>query len=193
MEIITAKNPHDYPKPQEIYRHFKGNLYQIISLAIHTETNESLVIYQALYDNYQVYARPLSNFIEEIDRETYPETDQKYRFIKVEKNIMPIQTKQRQEKTTESSKPIADMPEDGIDEDDLSQIDPQVMKFLNAGTFEERLQILTGLRHRITDEMINTMAVSVDLDIAPGEPEVRYDELHRCLITMGRFEVKRLR
>ncbi len=53
--------------PQGIYRHYKGNLYQVLHTAQHSETEEALVVYRCLYGEYNVWVRPLTMFAESVE------------------------------------------------------------------------------------------------------------------------------
>lgn len=204
------------PKPQEMYRHFKGNIYQIRCLARHSETGEMMVVYQAMYDTFQIYVRPLAMFMEEVDRAKYPEAKQRYRFELLQDMdgaelsepaapqtpAQPRPQTQAQPQTPAQPKPQTQMqpqtlaqsqiPAQTVDSEEVN-IDPLVMDFLDADTYEQRLNVLAALRHRITDDMINTMAAAVDLEIKDGDVEARYEELKNCLLTFEKYECNRLR
>lgn len=58
-----------------VYKHFKGNYYLVVGTALNTKTEEQMVIYKALYEDGQVFARPISSFTEKVER-----NNQTYRF-----------------------------------------------------------------------------------------------------------------
>ena len=51
------------------YRHFKGNEYEVIALATHSETGERMVVYRALYGNGGVWVRPADMWNESVERD----------------------------------------------------------------------------------------------------------------------------
>ncbi len=207
------------PRPQEIYKHFKGNLYQITAVAQHTETDELLVVYQAMYGDFKTYARPLEMFLSEVDREKYPDVEQKYRFElqggdsarqkeregASQENAAGLANKQPVETVTEPEnlesaatdvQPIEADEEpapsvEAFTEEEL-KLDPLVLEFLDADSYEQRLNILAGLHHRITDDMITTMAVACDIEVPEGETEARFASLKSCLMTLEKYECNRL-
>jgi len=176
------------PRPQEIYKHFKGNIYQIITLARHSEDGTKMVVYQQMYEPYEVYVRPLEMFMSKIDTRKYPNERQVYRFEKLDTGG---------ERTTGMYKEI--LAEAGrtesrsIRNEEEFQLDAGLVDFLDADSYEKKLQILSSLHPRITDAMIDTMAVSLDTEVKEGDIETRYNEIKNCLLTMERFECNRLR
>ena len=225
------------PLPEEFYRHFKGKLYQIKCIALHSETGESMVIYQAMYGTYKIYARPLTMFMEEVDHVKYPNVTQKYRFEKVElvdaqekscvsQGVEISENQKRVEvsynsqgtetlgksqgvETLGTSKEVEISGTTKVDESCFTQkadassateatdpseipLDPKILEFLDARTYDEKLTILSSIHHRLTDDMIDIMSTATDIEVKPGSIEERYEEFKSCLITMQHFECNRL-
>lgn len=63
-----------------IYQHYKGNKYQVLHLATHSETEEHLVVYRALYGDYGVWVRPLTMFTETVEKDG--ETKPRFQLVK---------------------------------------------------------------------------------------------------------------
>ena len=191
--------PQGNPRSGERYLHFKNKLYQIITIAEHSETAEKLVIYQALYGNFAIYARPLSMFISEVDHEKYPQTEQKYRFMLVEEKQKVEEQKSDDVETTtpesaETEKQRLEtttLESAETEKNEVEEVTDLLMKFYDARTYEEKYKILTCMRNDITDGMINNMAIVLDVVIAEGDLEKRYEELKRCLRTYEKYEIFR--
>lgn len=270
------------PRAQEIYRHFKGGLYQVLTVAEHTETGEQLVIYQAMYGEFKIYARPLEMFAGPVDRVRYPEAEQEFRFqlqspegarrqsggdqdgpprevlsqepgngggyisntahrgdeagkdqaaeprgtetelqtaeshgteselqtaephgaepelrTAESRGAEPeLQTAESRgaEPELQATEPHGAEPELQMAEPRQEEpgLDPMVLEFLDARTYEQRLNVLAALHHRITNEMITTMSLCCDIEVEGDDVEQRYEELKQCLMMKERFEIKRL-
>lgn len=204
------------PRPQEIYRHFKGRLYQVLTLARHSETGEVLVVYQALYGDYAVFARPVSMFCSEVDAVKYPGAMQKERFQlwkgSEEAHALfagesPVTgNRETRAKQPEEDRETRAMQPDGIFSqkekpaepsvqvaEEEVQLDPRLLRFLDANRMEEKMEILDSMQGDVTDEMIDIMAISLDTEIVSGEASERIAALRETIQMRLRFESSRLR
>lgn len=192
------------PQAGEIYQHFKGKLYRIVALATHTETGEQLVIYQALYGEFQVFARPLSMFLEKVDAKKYPDAAGKDRFMRIpmaeaaavpqpvpapsENPVEPRPAAMPSESIVES-RAVAASSENSVE----PQPDPGLLAFLDADSYEEKLEVFAALEGKVDLHMLNAIAASLDLELSEGSLEEQYDTLKSCLMTLERYECNRLR
>lgn len=160
------------PKENDIYKHFKGNTYQVITIAKHTETEEELVVYRNLYHPEQIYARPLTMFLSAVDKDKYPDSTQEYRFEQEGESFTISSTEEEAPELT---------------------LSPWLVRFLDADTYEQKLELFARMKNEIDDEMINTIAVALDIEVEKGPVEERYNEVKNCLITLEKYECNRLR
>ena len=182
------------PKPWEIYRHFKGNLYQVITLAKDAGTLEDVVVYQALHGDFQVYVRPLTEFMILADSEKYPEG----KAAPTGEDAAEVGTADAKAADAKAvgAKTAAKKDELQTPQEEVQTqpgLDPMVIAFLEADSYGEKLNLLAGMRHKITNDMITTMAIASDIEIEEGELSVRYENLKNCLLTKEKYECRRIR
>ncbi|MCR5831449.1 MAG: DUF1653 domain-containing protein [Lachnospiraceae bacterium] len=163
----------ELPRPGQVYRHFKGNIYRIITLASHSETGEMLVIYKRDDTEEKSYARPLDMFMSEVDRKKYPNVREKYRFTLWQEG---------------------DDPDTGACPDSSSEtlLNPLLEAFLDAGTISEKVDRFYDMKKIADDEMLSAVAASLDLDIS-GTRDEKAEEILRALRAKEKYESNRLR
>lgn len=166
------------PMAGEVYRHFKNQEYKVITIAKHSETGEELVIYQALYGEGVVCARPLSMFVSEVDHEKYPQATQNYRFEK-------IADAPAQSGFVAAVEQLEAPKEKTLDQMSANE---KMMAFFDEDDLEAKYKILLEMRQDITDTMIDNMAVVLDVVIPDGNITMRYDNLKHALQTKQRYE-----
>ncbi len=211
------------PKEYDIYRHFKGSFYQIVAVAIHTETKEKMVIYRALKNSAHVFARPLSMFMSEVDKNKYPDVDIQYRFTKIEDDEVDItlgeaidksiaddvpEIKEDNVKLADNSEPQeaneeveiekVETSDDYMDtckyrEDGSLVIDPLVEKVLDEKEFTKKIEAFQLLRNKCDEEMLTQIAISLDIKLTSDTIEGNYAEILKVLRMHEKYESGRLR
>lgn len=168
------------------YRHFKDKLYQIITIACHSETGEPMVVYQALYGDYKMYVRPMDMFLSEVDHDKYPDCPQQYRFEQVE--LTP--GSDRGESTNGESG-------NGQNEDNESKDNvhgnTHLLRFLEAETAAEKLQVLETIKGRIDAAQIESICLTLDIPCEPGDVEQQIEGIRKVLKMRRHYDGGRLR
>jgi len=194
------------PRSGEFYRHFKNKLYQIITVAEHSEDGQKLVIYQALYGDFKTYARPLEMFVSEVDHEKYPEVTQKYRFERVEFEAKDAKTAEAVElaettdavetadvKVADSVAAVVVETDTAVDTQEVEGLEPGFLEFLDEENWDKKYNILVSLRDKMTDKLVDDFAVALDVVIPEGPLDKRYEQLKICLRTRQKYESQHLR
>ena len=184
--------------PGQRYRHFKGNEYEIICIARHTEDDDELVVYRSVKNPDAVYARPIEMFLSKVDKVKYPEAVQELRF----EPITDVESASAQANAATSyagmsNDNVANISEKNKTAEERTgtsdRIAPEVLDFLDTDDFEEKLRILADMRGKVTEAMLDTMAFSVDFEFNDGSVDDKYNELVNCISLRAKFESNRLR
>lgn len=192
------------PMPGECYRHFKNKLYQVIAVAEHTETGEELVVYQALYGSFRVFARPLAMFLSPVDREKYPDADQEYRFELVDRETLERKdsgwagekSQREAEESRRAGEELRRAEDDWSREEDGRRDDGEsfILRFFDEETYEEKWRLLEREGGRLSQKTLEIICGGMEI---PGGREESAEELlydlKRYLETQMKFEGNRFR
>lgn len=179
MEIMEKRQP----VPGEFYQNTDGDLYQIRTLAIHSETEEKMVVYQKMCPPFQICVSSLSDFWKKIESEKYSEMLQDGKKIQKVDDTQLI-------RALESGQPERYLA-GKITEKEIAE--RGFMEILDAPTFHEKRQLMIGLKQYLDKRLLNNIAVSLDIVLEEGELEEQYESVLHCIETMERYEGGRLR
>lgn len=175
--------------PGQFYRHFKNKYYQILAVATHSETGEKMVVYQALYGDFGVYVRPYDMFLSLVDREKYPDADQKYRFEEVE--ISEKSEEIFEENRTEWKKKEPEKLEKDREETTLPC--EAFMAFLDADTYEKRMECIQEMMMTAGQREVDSLYLVLDMKPESGSIREQLQAIGRFLTLQNKYDGKRLR
>ena len=200
------------PKPGEFYRDVENRLYQIITMAKHTETGEELVVYQALYGVYPIAAAPLLLFNRRVDETAHPRAEQEYWFEPVKflagkragnKDFLP--EKEPEEYFDEEGDTFEDVTFEELSEDESPQSSVTeserngstaiewLEKFLDAESYEKQLEVLAQMRGKVGKRELDSICLVLGIPAFLGDEDSQILNIKKHLETRMRYDNRRLR
>lgn len=194
----------------QVYRHFKGNVYEVIALAVNADNREEVVVYKSLNKD-KVFVRSYRGFVSEVNKEKYPDVAQKYRFELVSDTepeeelqdaLADVEAEAEEVETADKgyfpgyngSTKQAPAVGEALAHKAVSiadgEVNPMLMQFLETKSFDEKLQILRRMESEMTDKLLDDMAASLDVVIHDGDISDRIRELKTCLSTFDKFDCR---
>ena len=161
-----------------------------------------MVVYQALYGDYQVYVRPLEMFISPVDRKKYPDAAQEYRFEQAFPGQMDKLEQNGNEPAAENSEDCgyAAAVENNAEYDNKNQPEEEPMghewleRFLDADRLEDRLAVLKQMEGHVTQRELDCIFLSLDLQPETGKTKIeQISALRRHIQLLRRYDGGRLR
>jgi len=198
-------NKKHIPVPGERYRHFKGGLYQIVTIAKHSETLEPLVVYQALYGDYCCYARPLDMFIgnNEYGNKRFESVSDEDKSYDKDESCSSDKSCGENESCSkyksrcggascdiedlQSELPQSDSTGNNINKTEL------LFSILDCKSSKEKLEIILRYRSELDSKLMGDLAAAFDIAIDVKNDDEIFGQIVQYLETRARFETDRLR
>ena len=195
------------PVPGEIFSNEKGQKYQIVTVAKHVVTKETLVIYQALYGDFDMRALPLERFITRKTEAKVIENTTNINervnsgsgnvSVTVDKdnpgNQRIVVRKNKNEALYNNSKNVKEIKVEDFKDECPEGMNLLLYAFLETDTVHDKLKLIKNSDNRkyIDNKCVDDMAACMDFAIDEGDIDERIRQLITCLDTMKSFEVLR--
>ena len=173
-------------RPGTICTGLKEGAYQIVATAKERNSGEEMIVYQQLFSPFTVYTETVERFLDRVKQNSGENVSRR-----------PRETNGETTKRCETSRETGEQREECCETKEAktsageAEIHPEFRRFLDAKGYNERIEILKGMRGIVDNTMINSMAVLLDTEIKDGPVGDRFDELLEFMQMKGRYEIDR--
>ncbi|MBO5197282.1 MAG: hypothetical protein J6B85_01995 [Lachnospiraceae bacterium] len=173
------------PATGEFYRDKSGGLYQVLLTAVNTIDRGRMVVYQELKGEYTVYALAEELFLAGYTKSgVQPDAGEK-ESVSSRTAAVGERTKALGEAAVVLEKAVEERPDQAVH--------TGLLEFLDARSYQEKLEILRGMRNQLDEQALNGIGVCLDIAVDDKSMEEKYAVIVNYLKTQIRFEDRRLR